>query len=614
MDVVFFAAGIAFLVPLAFTPHLLFYYDITPKIALMMLGAAAGLLAASFELDSWVALARTRTGRWFLAAAGCFLLTGVVAALRSPESSLSWHGSNWRRMGALTLAVTAFAGLWIAQYALRSQRHLLILLRAICTAGLLASLYGIAQYAGWDPILPRGDYEVGEGVFQIVRPPGTLGHSDYFAAFLLWPVFAGLALKAVERTASGRSLAIAASVAGSVAIVLSGSRGALLGLAAGAAALILLKRPRSRIIAVWALAALVLFAAFYVSPGGERLRARVHWIQEDRIGGARLLLWRDSLTMAAQRPLTGSGPDAFSAEFPKFESLALARAFPDFYHESPHNLLLDVLTGQGVVGLLALLAMIGAALAGAMSDKANPLVLAFLPGLTATLFAHQFAVWIAPTALYFFICAGALAGSGAAPSPQKIGWRWRTAVMPLGFACAAFLILTAYRMGRQDALLASVDRRLDAHDLTGAAERYREALNLPDAGISADLYFSRRWSQIAMNASAAMPKIYYSQVSAGAATRATRQPEQSHNAWYNLAVLAAARNDAAGTEYALRSALAAAPNWYKPHWTLARLLAAENRHPEAELEAARAMTLNAGKDSEVASTLAQIFRSAVPRP
>ena len=103
-----------------------------------------------------------------------------------------------------------------------------------------------------------------------------------------------------------------------------------------------------------------------------------------------------------------------------------------------------------------------------------------------------------------------------------------------------------------------------------------------------------------------MAKIYYSQIAAGAASRATRQPEEAPNAWYNLSVLAAARNDAAGTEYALRQAIAAAPNWYKPHWTLARLLAAQGRSPEAVPEAGRAIQLNAGKDAEVASTLAQV--------
>jgi O-antigen ligase len=612
------AAAVAFLVPLILTPRLLYYYDITPKVAILMLAAALGLAAAAFELDSWIAFARSRWGRWYLiASAGCVLVSGI-AAWHSAEHDLAWYGSNWRRMGALTECATVLAAMWIAQRAARSQRDLAMLLRATCLAGLLSSLYGIAQYLGWDPILPRDAYAVGEGVFEIVRPPGTLGHSDYFAAFLVWPVFAGWALSAAERgTSWERWLGSSSAVAGSIAILLSGSRGALLGLACGVAVRMLLKRPAWRSVAAVVTIAIAAFAGFYISPAGERLRARVHWIEEDPAGGARLLLWRDSLTMAAQKPLTGVGPDAFSAEFPKFESVALARAYPDFYHESPHNLLLDVLTGEGVLGLLALAAVVFAAIAGGLQARRSNLMaaLAFLPGLAATLVASQFAVWIAPTAFYFYLGAGVLAGAGVEVSSVRGVAPVRRGVALVGGLAGAVLLATlAYRLVAEDGMLSRVQRRLDAGDLTGAARAYRAALQRPDAGVTADLYFSRRWSKVAMASNAAMAKIYYSQIAAGAASRAVHQPEQAPNAWYNLSVLAAARNDAAGTEYALRQAVAAAPNWYKPHWTLARLLAAEGRSPEAVAEAGCAIELNGGKDGEVASTLAQVLRSAESRP
>src|SRR5207245_2040087 len=94
--------------------------------------------------------------------------------------------------------------------------------------------------------------------------------------------------------------------------------------------------------------------AFYYSPLGAQLRARMRWSREDVRGGARLLLWRDSLRMALERPLLGYGPETFPTEFPRFQSAELARAFPDFYHESPHNVFLDALTSQGFPGLVIL--------------------------------------------------------------------------------------------------------------------------------------------------------------------------------------------------------------------------------------------------------------------
>jgi len=613
----FLTAALAFVLPLILAPRLLFYYDITPKVAILMLGAALALAAVCFQLESWIAFARSRWGRWYLGAIALSMVVAGIAAWRSAEPALAWYGSNWRRMGALTEWATLLAAAWIAQYAVSSGQRLRWLIRAISCAGLLASLYGIAQYFGWDPILPRDAYGVGEGIYRIVRPPGTLGHSDYFAAFLVWPVFAASALSVTEQARGWKLLAGFSAVAGAIAIVLSGSRGALLALICGAIVRVMLKRPSVRLVAATSLAVIASFAVFYISPAGERLRARVHWIGEDAAGGARLLLWRDSVSMAARKPLIGYGPEAFSAEFPKFESVALARAYPDFYHESPHNLPLDVLTSEGVFGLLALgVALLAAIAGGVQARNRNRLaVLAFLPGLAATLVAHQFAVLIAPTAFFLYLGAGILAGAGAEePKVLPVPRLWRAAALVGGVAAAVALTIGAYRLVSQDYLLAKVQRRMDAGDLTGAVQAYRTALSRPDAGVTGDLYFSRRWSKVAMESQAPIAKIYYSQIAAGAATRATHQPEELQNAWYNLAILAAARNDSSGTEYAIRAAVDAAPNWYKPRWTLARLLSAEGRAPEAALEAARAIELNSGKDPEVASTLAKVLRSAGTLP
>src|SRR5260370_1023335 len=63
-----------------------------------------------------------------------------------------------------------------------------VVLRATICGGIVAAIYGIAQYFGWDPFLPAASYQAGEGPFTIVRPPGTLGHADYFATYLLFVV------------------------------------------------------------------------------------------------------------------------------------------------------------------------------------------------------------------------------------------------------------------------------------------------------------------------------------------------------------------------------------------------------------------------------------------
>jgi tetratricopeptide (TPR) repeat protein len=99
-----------------------------------------------------------------------------------------------------------------------------------------------------------------------------------------------------------------------------------------------------------------------------------------------------------------------------------------------------------------------------------------------------------------------------------------------------------------------------------------------------------------------------------AAEGATSTSEEPFNAWYNLSAFYAARNDFGGTERCLREAIAARPNWFKPHWTLAQVLRLEGRAGEAEAEAAIAVDRDGGKHPEVARTLADIRNRRVGQP
>src|ERR1051325_1300441 len=124
---------------------------------------------------------------------------------------------------------------------------------------------------------------------------------------------------------------------------------------------------------------------------GWSLRSRTRWFREDPWGGARPWLWRDSVRMAAAHPFLGYGPETFPATFPARESAELARAYPDFSHESPHNLFLDALVSGGILGLLCLAAISAAAFRTAGPWQAG--------ALGAALVAEQFTVFTIPTAL-----------------------------------------------------------------------------------------------------------------------------------------------------------------------------------------------------------------------
>ena len=407
-----------------------------------------------------------------------------------------------------------------------------------------------------------------------------------------------------------QSAALAAGCASAAAIVLSGSRGGVAGLAAGTCVMTVLLRPSVRTITICALVIATASAAFYASPAGSRMRARVHWSKEDAAGGARLLLWRDSLRSIAARPLLGFGPEGFAAAFPRFQSAQLARDYPDFYHESPHNMVLDAAASAGIPAALVAVSFVGIGLWGFAAARRRSRVLA--SGLLATLcgsvIAHQFAVFIIPTALLFFLVVAMLTGLAHEANQPALRPPWGVKVLATGVA--ATLVVFAAAVGVADRMLADAKDELDTGKVEASVASYYRAAWGRRINIEADLYFSRRFLMAAKDVADARGKFALAQAAYSAGASATDSAEQRQNAWYNLAGLAAARNNVASTEMALRTSINQSPNWFKPHWTLARLLWATGRPAEAAVEARRAMELDGGKHEEVALTLDEIIRSA----
>jgi O-antigen ligase len=120
------------------------------------------------------------------------------------------------------------------------------------------------------------------------------------------------------------------------AIVLSGTRSALLAIAAGG---ILFEwrrlhkgaeglKLRLAGLAV-VLPGLAAASIFIISPAGASLRNRMlQWRTET--GGPRLQMWRESPALIGRHALIGIGPETFAVEFRKVQSAALSRAHPDF--------------------------------------------------------------------------------------------------------------------------------------------------------------------------------------------------------------------------------------------------------------------------------------------
>ena len=85
-------AAIVGLVAVAITPGYWFYFDVTPKVVVLLAGTAIALIAGGSRF-------RPRSGfGWLLAGSAASL---VLSALFSANHTLSLFGSNWRRFGVI---------------------------------------------------------------------------------------------------------------------------------------------------------------------------------------------------------------------------------------------------------------------------------------------------------------------------------------------------------------------------------------------------------------------------------------------------------------------------------------------------------------------------------
>ena len=563
------------LLALILTPGFLFYFDVTPKLVVLLAGLGVALLLVP----------RRRHSPVFSWLVGLSLLSLAVSTAVSTNPALSLYGTSWRRYGAIAQAATLLFAWTVASAGEAAVRPIL---RATAIAGAISGAYGIAQYFGWDPLLRPEAYHIGEGIWTIVRPPGTLGYASYFATWLLFAVFLGAALRGW--------LGWTATAVAALAIFATGTRAAMLGLACGVVVWLCYAPPRRwRRLALAAGVLAVAGTAFYFSPAGWPLRSRARWFTEDPWGGARPRLWADSARMAAHRLPAGFGPEVFTANFPHFESKELARAYPDFAHESPHNIFLDALVAQGVPGLLLLTGFCIAGFAGAWRLRMPGLAAALAAGLVS----QQFTVFTIPTAVMFYTTIALLAARRTDSPPQANSLPHKV----LAVCSALAFVYLAFRFAAADHALELTRQAIQSADVTKAATQYSAYENRRLPGVAADLWYARALMDLAGKLPNPILRFQAMTQAGAAANRALQTAEEPFNAWYNAAQLAATQNDAAGAERCLRAAIAAHPNWFKPHWTLAQLLRLQHRFAEADAEAARALDLDGGKHPEVARSL-----------
>src|SRR5580704_1392406 len=153
----FLLPSLAALIALLILPGWSFYFEVTPKVVVVLLAAAAAI--------PFLRWPDGKRARWILGLIAAQAITIALATLFSTNRWRSFYGSTWRKDGMLVeIAVLVFAAAAVGQFSDRARMK--IWLRITIAASIPISIYTLLQYLGIDPIFPPNAYHFGEGRFM----------------------------------------------------------------------------------------------------------------------------------------------------------------------------------------------------------------------------------------------------------------------------------------------------------------------------------------------------------------------------------------------------------------------------------------------------------------
>jgi hypothetical protein len=211
----------------------------------------------------------------------------------------------------------------------------------------------------------------------------------------------------------------------------------------------------------------------------------------------RLELDRAAIRMAADRPVVGFGPDTFRTAFQDHQTPRFVKLFgPRQIANGGHNLLLNQLATQGIIGLAALMWLLVTvfrdgwrATRAGDSIEQRLLVAALTTAIVAYVVQATFNVQQVGLTTVFWVLVGmvgmaALGDHAEAPVPQavtapshSIAPRRVALAVPI-VAVSAFLALTAARPYRADGQMLAAQRLSAAKDYLGGRAKAERAAAL----------------------------------------------------------------------------------------------------------------------------------------
>ena len=335
------------------------------------------------------------------------------------------------------------AGAWLFFALPHDRRQLGYGLLAFSAGVLVGELNGLYGWLTWYQGMHLTNWRV----------QSTWENPNFYAAFLLLclPVLAMWARHAERR--ADRWLLGATVGLGTVALVLSQSRGALLAFLVmccflGPAWLWVEGKLAARTIGLLGVGVVLFIGLALVSPVGKRLLNPTLRAKQLHSQMFRFYTWEGAWRMTKAHPWHGSGPNAFLSAYGQYQIAG--------YTRQAHSIYLQQAAEMGVPGLLALLWLFGAIAAvgiGGLRAPGTGTEASLRRGMAVALLAaclgllvHGFfdAFWgyagIQGALLLAAALVGQLAGRAARPAPA-----WLAVALPLGVAVLVLLVWPSAR-------------------------------------------------------------------------------------------------------------------------------------------------------------------------
>lgn len=377
-----------------------------------------------------------------------FLVINIISAFVGVNVSRSLWGNFERMGGVFYIAHLVALFFYVQMLGQAGSVYLKRFLQGFVLVAVLVTLNGLSGWIGGptlvqDPSLP-------------FRVSSTFGNPIFFPSYLIIPMFIAAYFAVLEENKTLKIFYWIACGLQLIGIYSSGTRGAMVGLLAGlfvAAVLYVVMTSNEKVrkfglagIGVLIILAGVLYSYHSKLPAGSTISRLVNL--RDSNTEARLLQWKTALTGFKEKPIFGVGSENYYVIFDKYFNPAMYQYDPSWF-DKPHNFLIEVLTTNGAVGLLAYLAIFFGVIYGLWKAYRSGLLgLAELCLLVAALISYQvqnltvFDTVSASVAFYAFLGLAAYMISESREENLANNKKFETSSLEGGFANTVLVIVS----------------------------------------------------------------------------------------------------------------------------------------------------------------------------